>query len=73
MHGSGHNAEDIKKGLEHQPKGVMVEDIGNWNSKEGTNGVIKTSDNTKFINHIKQRFGTNQAKVNYNGKGTVIK
>lgn len=73
MHGSGHNAEDPKKGLEHQPKGVMVEDISSWNTKEGTGGVIKTSDNTSFINHIKQRFGTNQAKVNYNGKGTVVK
>lgn len=73
MHGSGHNAEDPKKGLEHQPKGVMVEDIGTWSTKEGVQGVIKTGDNKSFIDHIKQRFGSNQAKVNYNGKGTVVK
>lgn len=72
MHGAGHNAEDNDKTLDHQPEGVMVEDISSWKGKTKDN-VISVGSNKSFISHIKERFGTKDAKVNYNGKGTVIK
>lgn len=73
MHGSGHNSEDPKKTLDHQFKGIMVENAADWSKKEGVTGVIKPENNQSFIDHVRQRFGTQQAKVNYNGKGTIIK
>lgn len=84
-HGAGHNSDyDLK--LSHRPGGIMTDgnDFQTLTPLQRNYGVItsnlpnkegnyKIGRNQALIDHVRQRFGTSQAKVNYNGKGTVIK
>jgi RHS repeat-associated protein len=75
-HGSGHNADaDLKLG--HNERGVMM-DAGDrqWSADKSDKNyptITSPGRNKNFSDHVKKRFGTKEATINYNGKGTVVK
>lgn len=75
-HGSGHNADaDLKLG--HNGNGIMMDGKARqWTADKSDKNyttITSAGRNASLISHLKQRFGTNVATVNYNKKGTVIK
>jgi hypothetical protein len=77
QHGSGHNA-DLDANLQHAEAGGVMTSGGALkyeltSDQKKYSSITSPSNNTKFISHIKQRFGTQQATIKYNGQNKPVK
>jgi hypothetical protein len=75
-HGAGHNSDaDLKLG--HNETGIMMDGRDRQYSADKSDknysAITSKGKNTNFISHIRQRFGTGQAKDNYLKNGAVVK
>ncbi len=75
-HGAGHNSDaDLKLG--HNETGIMMDGQARQYSADKSDknysAITSKGKNTNFISHIRQRFGTGQAKDNYLKNGAVVK